>query len=192
MHRDAATALAEDDALAELVAEHGPLALEPADDIFERLVVSIVRQQVSIDAADAIERRLFETFEVTPSEMLAADTDRLQEVGLSAAKTEYVQAVARAFEEQGYDRAFFERDSSEAVIEELTTIHGVGTWTAKMFCLFCLGRPDVFPVEDLGVRKGMHAVVDPDLSRPEMYERAEQWRPYRSYAAQYLWRAYEG
>jgi DNA-3-methyladenine glycosylase II len=82
--------------------------------------------------------------------------------------------------------------SDDAVVEELTTIRGVGPWTAKMFLLFALGRPDVFPVEDLGVRRGMEQVVGRELTRGEMRDRAAEWAPYRSYASLYLWRAYEG
>jgi DNA-3-methyladenine glycosylase II len=73
------------------------------------------------------------------------------------------------------------------VTAELTEIRGVGPWTAKMFLVFGLGRPDVFPVEDLGIRKGMATLYDDDLTRGEMRERATAWAPYRSYASQYLW-----
>jgi DNA-3-methyladenine glycosylase II len=189
MHREAADALAADDALAPLVEAHGPLVLEPAEDIFERLVVSILRQQVSIDAAAAIRERLFESVEVTPSGILAADHETLRAAGLSEAKVGYVNAAAATFEQRGYDRGSFDGMETEAVIDELSDIRGVGPWTGKMFCVFCLGRPDVFPVEDLGVRKGMQTVVGPDMSRSQMVSRAERWRPYRSYAALYLWRA---
>lgn len=186
------THLRSDPDLAPLVEAHGPLELEPADDPFRRLVVSLTRQQVSMAAADAIEKRLFDAVEVTPGGLLAADESTLRDAGLSRQKTEYVRAVARAWREREYDRAFFEGMDDDAVTAELTDIHGVGTWTAKMFLLFALGREDVFPVEDLGVRRGMEQVYERELTRAEMRERAEAWRPYRSYASRYLWRAYEG
>ena len=192
MHEQAATALREDPALAPYVEEYGPLELDPADDLFERLVVSLIRQQVSMDAAAAIRERLFEAVEVTPEEVLAADPETLQDAGLSAAKTEYVRAVAEAFQQEGYDRGYFAAMDDDAVVDELTEIRGVGPWTAKMFLLFGLGRPDVFPVEDLGVRRGMEVACDRELTRGEMRERAGEWAPYRSYASLYLWRAYEG
>jgi DNA-3-methyladenine glycosylase II len=191
MSREAARALSTDDVLAPVVEEHGPLELEPADDIFERLVVAIVRQQVSMDAAAAIRERLFETVDVSPATLRGADTGPLTEAGLSAAKAEYVQNVARAFDERGYDRPYFADRPDAEVLTELTEIRGIGPWTGKMFLLFCLGRPDVFPVEDLGIRKGMELVTGGDLDRPAMCDRAEQWQPYRSYASLYLWRAYE-
>jgi len=192
MTDDPITALAADPAIGPVVSEHGPVTLERADDLFERLVVSLVRQQVSMDAAAAIRDRLFDAIEVTPEGVQAADPDRLRDAGLSAAKVEYVNAAARRFDERGYDHAYFEGLSDEAVIDELTEIRGVGPWTAKMFLLFCLAREDVFPVEDLGIRKGMRAVHDRDLSRSEMVDRATDWAPYRSYASLYLWRAVDG
>lgn len=178
--------------LAPLVEEHGPLGLEPAEDPFRRLVVSLVRQQVSIAAADAIEGRLFDAVDVSPEGLLATEESTLREAGLSRQKAEYVRAVARAWRERGYDRVYFEKMDDGAVISEITDVHGVGPWTAKMFLLFALGRPDVFPVEDLGVRRGMEQVCGQGMSRGEMSERAERWRPYRSHASRYLWRAYEG
>jgi len=190
--REAADHLRTDATLAPLVEEHGPLELDPAEDPFQRLVVSLVRQQVSIDAADAIEARLFDAVEVSPSGVLAADPDTLREAGLSAQKTEYVRAVADAWQERGYGRGTFAEMSDDAVRAELTEIRGVGPWTADMFLMFALGRPDVFPVGDLGVRRGMELVCDREMTRGEMRERATEWAPYRSYASLYLWRAYEG
>jgi DNA-3-methyladenine glycosylase II len=189
---DAVTHLRTDSDLAPLIEEHGPLSLEPADDPFRRLVVSLTRQQVSMAAATAIEERLFDAVDVSPDGLLAAEESTLRDAGLSRQKTEYVRAVARAWRERDYDRGFFEGMDDEAVTAELTRVHGVGTWTAKMFLLFALGRPDVFPVEDLGVRRGMAEVCGQEMSREEMRERAAAWRPYRSYASRYLWLAYEG
>lgn len=185
-------ALRDDAVLEPYIEENGPLTLEPAEDMFERLVVSLIRQQVSMDAASAIRGRLFEQFEITPEAMLAAEQNVLEDCGLSAAKATYVKHVAEAYETHGYDHSYFEGMSNEAVLEELTEIRGVGPWTAKMFLLFALARPDVFPVEDLGIRRGMEIVCDRELTRSEMCARAERWVPYRSYASLYLWRAYEG
>ncbi|HKL30832.1 MAG TPA: DNA-3-methyladenine glycosylase 2 family protein, partial [Natrialbaceae archaeon] len=102
---------------------------------------------------------------------------------------DYVRNVARAFEENGYSSEYFEGMDDDAVIAELTKITGVGVWTAKMQLVFSLARPDVFPVEDLGIRRAMEAIYGDDLTRAEMVEIAEQWRPYRSYASLYLWRS---
>jgi DNA-3-methyladenine glycosylase II len=188
---DAVAHLRSDPDLAPLVEKHGPLELEPADDPFRRLVVSLTRQQVSMAAADAIEKRLFDAVEATPGGLLAADESTLRDAGLSRQKTEYVRAVARAWREREYDRAFFEGLDDDAVTAELTDIHGVGTWTAKMFLLFVLGREDVFPVEDLGIRRGMESLYGEGTDRQEMVDRAERWKPHRSTASLYLWRAVE-
>ncbi|WP_135662412.1 DNA-3-methyladenine glycosylase family protein [Halorhabdus rudnickae] len=183
--------LREDPALAPLVDEHGELTLEPAEDLFERLVVSIVRQQLSMASADAIEERLFERFDVTPTALRDVAVEELREVGLSKRKGQTVRNVATAFVERDYSREAFADWSDEAVMDELTEITGIGPWTSKMFLLFALGREDVFPVEDLGIRKGMQTIFDGDLERSEMVDRAERWRPYRSFASLYLWRVVE-
>ncbi len=192
MDPEAREVLAGDPDLGPLVDAHGPVEVAAADQLFPRFVVSILRQQVSMDAAAAIRERLFERFEVTPRSMLAADPEMLRNIGLSAAKVEYVRAAAERFETRDYDHTYFADKSDEAVMAELTGIHGVGPWTAKMFLLFCLGRPDVFPVEDLGIRKGIQEVVGSELTRAEMRAHAEQWAPYRSHASLYLWRATDG
>lgn len=189
MSDEAAEALRADPALAPLVDQYGPVELEPAADPFRRLVVSLLRQQISMEAADAIRERLFEEFEVTPAAMTAVDSEHLQSVGLSAAKAEYVQATAEAFDQRGYDRAYFEPMRNAEIAEELTEIRGIGPWTVKMFLIYGLARPDVFPVEDLGIRKGIEAVCGTELTRSEMRDRATSWAPYRSYAALYLWRS---
>ncbi len=173
-----------------LIERYGRLELEPAEDMFERLVVSVLRQQVSMASAEATRERLFEAVEVTPEGVLTAETETLRECGLSRQKAGYVHNIAEAFASE-YDSAYFEALDDDDVIEELTDIKGVGEWTAQMQLLFSLGRPDVFPVGDLGVRKGMEMLFDDEMSREEMVDRAERWKPYRSYATLYLWRVDE-
>lgn len=183
--------LQEDAYLQPLVDMCGPLQLVPANDPFARLILSICRQQVSIDAADAIIRRLFDRFEVIPQALAQADEAALRDVGLSRQKSQYVKAIARAHLEHGYDRAYFSDASDEEVIQEVTTIRGVGPWTAKMYLIFCLERHDVFPIEDLGIRRAMEKHVEADMTRTAMCEFATRWQPYRTYASLYLWEAME-
>lgn len=182
--------LGRDEYIGPLIDEHGVLELDPSEDMFRRLLVSICRQQVSMASAEATSNRLFDALEVTPEGILAADRESLRGAGLSRQKTEYVRNVARAFRDE-FDRAYFEGLDDETVIEELTTITGVGEWTARMQLLFSLGRADVFPVGDLGVRKGMRTLFEEELIRDEMVEEARRWQPYRSYATLYLWRVEE-
>ncbi|WP_299270616.1 DNA-3-methyladenine glycosylase family protein [Halorientalis sp.] len=183
--------LATDPYLGPLVETYGRLTIEPAEAFFQRFVTSILRQQVSMASAAATRKRLFDTVEVTPDGVLAADDDLLRDAGLSRQKTRYVNNVAWAFEQRGWSKATFEGMDDSAVRTELTDVTGVGTWTANMQLLFSLGRDDVFPVGDLGVRKGMQRLFDADLSRTEMVEEAERWRPHRSHASLYLWRVEE-
>jgi len=191
MHHEAAARLREDDALGAVVQRHGPLALDPSDDLYRRLVVSILRQQVSMASAAATRERLFDAIEVTPEGVLAADEETLREAGLSRQKTRYLRAAAETFRGEGYDKAYFAEMTDEEIVETLTAITGVGPWTARMQLLFTFGRPDVFPVGDLGVRKGMQTLFGADLSRDEMVTEARRWQPYRSYASLYLWRVEE-
>lgn len=183
--------LREDDYLGPLVDRHGPLTLDPADDLFERLVISILRQQVSMASAAATRERLFDAIDVTPEGVLAADDETLRDAGLSRQKTRYVGEIAETFASEGYDKAYFADATNDEIRETLTDITGVGPWTANMQLLFTFGRPDVFPVGDLGVRKGMDSLFEAELSRAEMSAEAERWAPYRSYASLYLWRVEE-
>jgi len=174
-----------------LVEEYGELTVDPAEDFFARFVTSILRQQVSMASAAATRERLFEAVEVTPAGILAADEATLREASLSRQKTRYVRNVAQAFED-GLSKAHLAGMDDDAVRAELTAITGVGEWTANVQLLFSLGREDVFPVGDLGVRKGMTRLFDVDVEdRAEMVDLAERWRPYRSYATLYCWRIEE-
>jgi DNA-3-methyladenine glycosylase II len=184
--------LREDPRLGPVVEEHGEIALEPHPDPFERLVISIVNQQLSTASAGAIRDRLFDRYEVRPEAMLAAADEDLRDLGLSGQKIEYVRNVADRFQADGLAPETFATMTDEEVIEELASIKGIGVWTAKMFLIFVLAREDVFPVEDLGIRRGMEMLYSDGITRGEMVERAEAWRPYRSYASLYLWRHYEG
>lgn len=188
--------LREDEYLGPIVDEVGPLTLDPAEDAFRRLVVSICNQQVSMASAAAIRERLFDAVEITPAGIRAADDETLREAGLSRQKTRYLNEIADAFHEHGWTSDDFAAMDNDEVRETLTDITGVGPWTADMFLLFVVARPDVFPVGDLGVREGLKTLVDhhgedPEMTRGEMTEFAERWAPVRSYAALYLWQVQE-
>lgn len=181
--------LSEDPQLAPLVDRYGPIELDPATDPFARFVRSIARQQVSMAAGDAIADRLQRRHTLTPESMVDTDLEHLTDAGLSTQKAETVLAVAAAFRAQRITPDALGDMSNETIVSELTEIRGIGPWTAKMYLVFCLARPDVFPVEDLGVRRAMRTIVGVDDSRAAMVDRAERWRPVRSYAAMYLWAA---
>ncbi|AWB27834.1 DNA-3-methyladenine glycosylase family protein [Halococcoides cellulosivorans] len=177
--------LRDDPDLGPVVERVGPVTIEAHADPFRRLVVSIVRQQLSMASARSIREQLFEAVEPTPDAILGTDPAALADAGLSTAKVEALRAVARAHEDHDWPAAFADQSDRE-VTDALTAIHGIGPWTAKMYLIFALGREDVFPVEDLGVRRAMERLFD-DPTRAEMRSIAERWAPYRSYAARYLW-----
>lgn len=181
--------------MAELIDRHGPIDLEPAENAFERLLVSIVNQQLSTASALAVRERVFALFdgEITPTAALAVDEGDLRAAGLSGRKVEYVRAAAEAFRANDYSREALADRSDAEVIDALTEIRGIGEWTARMFLLFALGREDVLPLGDLAVRRGIERLYGDgaELSRAEMRAVAERWRPYRSLAVRYVWREYE-
>lgn len=184
-----------DPVMAELIRRHGPIQHEPADDEFERLCISIINQQLSTASASAIRERVFEQLGgiVSPDTILISDREELREAGLSRTKIDYLTNVAQAFREENLTRGGLSGHSDEEVIEELTAIKGVGEWTARMYLMFALGREDVLPLGDLGIRNGFQQIYadESDLSRAEMREIAEEWRPYRTYGVRYIWKEYE-
>ncbi len=195
MNDEVETVLRTDPTMASLIDEHGRLTVTPAADEFRRLCRSVVNQQLSTASAAAIRERVFAALDddVTPERVLAADEQRLREAGLSGTKVEYLRSIATAFDERDLTREGLSELSDEAVVADLTTITGVGEWTARMYLIFALGREDVLPLGDLAVRRGIEALYNDgeELTRAEMREIAEPWRPYRSYATRYVWADYE-
>lgn len=167
---------------------------------FERIVVAVAYQSISTASAAAVTERVFEVLdgEVTPERVLDADESALREAGLSERKVEYVRNAARAFRESDFSREALADYSDGEVVERLTEVRGVGEWTAEMFLLFVLEREDVLPLGDLAVRRGIEDLYgdgrgsgeDGELTRAEMREVAERWRPYRSLATRYVWADY--
>lgn len=187
--------LLEDPEMAQLIDRHGHVEHEPADNEFERLCTSIINQQLSTASAAAVRERVFARFDgdITPEAMLAADRDELREAGLSRTKVDYMKNAAEAFIERDLTRDGLADHTDTEVIEELTKIKGIGEWTARMYLMFVLSREDVLPLGDLGIRNGIQQIYGngEEMTREEMREIAERWRPYRTYAMRYIWRAYE-
>jgi DNA-3-methyladenine glycosylase II len=194
MLEDALPVLRRDPVMERLVDEHDPY-VEPDWTEFERLCISIINQQLSTASAAAVKERVFDVLddEVTPETVLAADEAALRDAGLSRMKVEYVQNAARAFRENDFSREAMADLDDDEVVDRLTEIKGIGDWTARMYLLFVLEREDVLPLGDLAVRNGIEQLYadDGELSREEMREIAEQWRPYRSVATRYIWAEYE-
>ncbi|MFB1064006.1 DNA-3-methyladenine glycosylase [Natrinema sp. H-ect4] len=194
MNEEAHAVLREDPVMAGLLDRHDPYA-EPDWDEYERLCISIINQQLSTASAAAVRERVFDLLEgdVTPASVLAADEAALRDAGLSRSKVEYVQNAARAFRENDYTQTGLASYTDDEVVDRLTDIKGIGAWTARMYLLFVLERPDVLPLGDLAVRRGIEQLFGDggELTRTEMREIAEPWRPYRSVATRYIWAEYE-
>jgi DNA-3-methyladenine glycosylase II len=186
-------ALRQDETMAALLEEFGRIEVEPVEKggEFRRLVVSIARQLVSTESADAVLERLFDSLgEVTPRSVLETPPEELASTGLGETKAEYVREAARAFRDGQYGREAFSDAPKDEVRDALTEIRGVGEWTANMYLLFVLGRDDVLPLGDLAVRRGMESLYGVE-TRDEMRGVAETWKPYRSYGTRYVWAWYE-
>lgn len=173
----------------------GPCVLRPSRDRFGILVRAIVGQQISSQAARAINARLLERAggRYEPSAVLGLGVERLREAGLSERKAGYVLTLAEAVGSGRVPLSRMARWDDERIIEALVELPGIGRWTAEMFLVFALGRPDVLAVDDLGVRVGIQRHFElPEMPRPAACrELAEPWRPYRSVAMWYLWREIE-
>ena len=190
---EAESVLRNDPVMAELLDTYDPYTERDWAE-YERLCVSIINQQLSTASAAAVRGRVFELLgEVTPETVLAAEETALREAGLSASKVEYLQNAARAFQEGDYSREALADHTDEEVVDRLTEIRGVGEWTAHMYLLFVLERPDVLPLGDLAIRRGIEDRYGNGeaMTRDEMREIAEAWRPYRSVATRYIWADYE-
>ncbi len=181
-----------DTAMQHLIQKHGPAPFRPnpfqTKPSFPTLVSSIVGQQLSGKAAETIWKRMTARFAIEPAVLLQARLEDLRAIGLSSAKARYVQDLSRFALEGGLDD--LERQSDEAIVRHLTQVKGIGVWSAQMFLMFGLGRPDVWPVLDLGIRRGAEKLYG-ITERRALEELGEGFRPYRSHAAWYLWRVLE-
>jgi DNA-3-methyladenine glycosylase II len=189
---------AADPVLAQLITDVGPLPdarhgrPDPSDH-YGALLRSIVGQQLSVPAARAIYGRLTARFDgrpPTPQQILADDPEELRAAaGLSRAKVGFLRSLAEHVVSGALELDLLDALPDEEVISELVAVKGLGMWSAQMFLMFHLERPDVLPVGDLGIRRAMErAYALPELPAPaQMQEIGEPWRPYRTLACRYLW-----
>jgi DNA-3-methyladenine glycosylase II len=188
-----------DPRLAELIRKVGRCRLPDSRAIppFGSLVRAILAQQLSGKAAATIHRRVLDLVggaeRLTPSALLAVSPEALRAAGVSRPKISYLRDLAERVHDGRLDLDHLEDRTDDEVIEAITAVRGLGRWSAEMFLMFRLNRADVFPVADLGIVKGVQALLGMKRRpRPRtMLRAAEQWRPYRSVAAWYLWRIHE-
>ena len=171
---------------------HPKIFLARRGEPFLTLARAIVGQQISVKAAQSVwDRLVICVGEVAPQTVLAKDRKLLRACGLSDRKTEYIADLAQHFADGAIHVHRWPQMSDEAIIAELVEVRGIGRWTAEMFLIFNLLRPDVFPLDDLGLQKGIRRAYfkGRKVSLRTMQRLGETWRPWRSVATWYLWRS---
>ena len=170
--------------------------LQSRGDAFTTLARSVVGQQISVRAAQTVWERLTAIVDgaarsFVPSAVLALDAQQLRSAGLSARKVEYLTDLARHFESGAVHVAEWRAMDDEAIIEELVAIRGLGRWTAEMFLIFHLMRPNVLPLDDVGLLRGisLNYFSGEPVSRAEAREVGDAWAPFCSVATWYIWRS---
>jgi DNA-3-methyladenine glycosylase II len=186
-----------DPVMDQIIQHVGPYRIARRPDRFQALVRAIIFQQLAGRAAQTIYGRFVEIFKgarfPTPAQVLEVPASQLRKAGLSGQKTLYIKDLAQHVANGSLNFRRFARMDDEEIIAQLTTVKGIGRWTAEMFLMFNLWRPDVLPVDDLGVRRAaMNAYrMSAPPTAKELITLGEPWRPYRSVATWYLWRSAE-
>jgi DNA-3-methyladenine glycosylase II len=188
--------LKKDPVLAGVIARVGPCAIQYREPTFETLARSIVYQQLSGKVAAVIFKRLHEAAgeeTLTPAGIMRMRPERMRRAGLSAQKALYIRELAKHARRGKIVFETLAEMEDAAIIEHLTQVKGIGVWTAQMFLMFALRRPDILPVSDLGIRSAMKKAYGlKDLPKPaEMEQIAAAWKPHTTIACWYLWRSLE-
>ena len=183
---------AADPVMAGLIARYPDCVLGNRGDPFQTLARAIVGQQISVKAADSIWARFVTLAEtVAPERIVALELDALAACGLSRRKAEYLRDLAGHFTDGRVEPARWKRMEDEAVIAELVDVRGIGRWTAEMFLIFNLRRPDVWPVDDIGLQKAvaLHYLAGERPTPKILCQHGERHAPWRTVATWYLWRS---
>jgi DNA-3-methyladenine glycosylase II len=184
-----------DPQLAGVIKTVGKYSIKIRTNAFQSLVESIIYQQLAGSAANIIYTRLINHYNnVLPKPMQIISTSDIElksKIGLSSNKVQYLKDLSTKVEQGKINLELLSTMSDEEVIAELTLVKGIGRWTAEMFLIFCLGRPDILPVTDLGIRKAVHKLYSlPELPKPaELLAISQPWRPHRTAASWYLWKS---
>ena len=185
-----------DRVMRKLIPQLGEARLESRRDAFTTLARSIVGQQISVAAAQTVWDRFAsllapELTNMAPRQVLALDSAAMRAAGLSARKVEYLRDLAGHFDAGSVHEQGWAAMDDEGIIDELVAIRGIGRWTAEMFLIFHLMRPNVLPLDDVGLMKGIsrHYFSGEPVSRHEAREVGDAWAPFRSVATWYLWRS---
>ncbi|HEY0965366.1 MAG TPA: DNA-3-methyladenine glycosylase [Candidatus Saccharimonadales bacterium] len=183
-----------DPILAELIEQYPVPSFEKHNNYYHELVDSIISQQLSVKAARTIEGRFKDLFGgefPSPGQILEKDIETLRSVGLSRPKASYIQDLAQKILEGTVRFDTINSLSNDEIIEELTKVKGIGVWTVHMFLMFCMGRLDVLPTGDLGIRNGIKMLYEfdhaPEPREIELLAEKNGWHPYESVASRYIW-----
>jgi len=185
-----------DPVLRQVIERYGVCTIRQNTNYYEELVDAIISQQLSVHAARSIEGRFRDLFGghfPAPNEILSSDVETLRSIGFSRAKASYVLDLAKHVEDGTVRFDHLDQLDNEAVIAELTSVKGIGAWTAHMFLMFCMARSDILPVGDLGIRNGIRALYA--LENPPTPDdiialaHTNQWHPYESIASWYVWQS---
>ena len=186
--------LSRDKDLKTLIDHFGVITLKRRRNYFKSLLRSIIHQQLSGKAARTIENRFLELYNgnryPTPEEVLKTPAETIQNVGISRMKTEYIRGLAKIIDDGDIHLEKLPELSNDEVGNVLKEVKGIGQWTVDMFLIFSLNRPDIFPLNDLGIQKGLMLLLGRQkiLSRESMLSHSKKWKPYRTLASLYLWK----
>lgn len=194
MTQAAIRVLKKDPKLAKIINHVGKYQIRTSKNYYESLVEAIITQQLAGSAAKAISNRFHSLYGKSfpkPIDVINTSDSKLRKTGLSGPKIKYIKELSKAIEAKKLKIRSLSRLKDEEVIEQLTQVKGIGRWTAEMFLIFSLGRMDVLPVGDLGLRKGIQRYNSADEipNTAEIEKLAERWRPYRTVATWYLWKS---
>ena len=178
--------------LKKIILQHDTTWLKSDGDPFVTLIRSIIGQQISVKAAQSIWEKLKTQVPITPARISRCSPVQLQKCGISFRKAGYLLDLAAHFGAKGTLRSIdWTTEEDESIITELTKVSGIGRWTAEMFLLFCLCRPNVFPIDDLGLQKAVsqnYCAGEP-ITRNMLRDIGEAWSPWRSVGTWYMWRS---
>jgi len=181
--------------LASIIRSIGDYSIKMHSDPFESLIQSIVYQQLSGKAANAIYNRFLNYYGCTvptPQQIISTPSETLRDkIGLSFKKIEYIKDLSSRISDGRLNLSLLSGMTDDEIVSELIQVKGIGRWTAEMFLIFCLGREDVMPIGDLGIRKAIQILYNlPQIPTPSsMLAISLPWKPYRSIATWYLWKS---
>lgn len=180
--------------LAPLFEKKKEIIVHVSKDYYHSLVETIIAQQLSTKAAQAISKRFIELMnhDIKPEHILVMEDDKLRNIGLSRQKIKYLKSLAEHVVNGLLKFDHFETMSDQEIIDELVSVKGIGVWTAQMFLMFSMGRMDVFSTLDLGLRNALKKLLNrPEMTFEEIEAYSHKWKPYRSIVSHYLWHIWD-